>query len=73
MNLEEYRKRLDRSYIIAGANSQSEELQKVRAERDRYQYIAKMFYDNRFIHDPDQTRYAAKAYEEMISHEASDE
>jgi hypothetical protein len=43
-----------------------EALQEMTAQRDRYQYIAKMFYDNRFTQDAEQLRYATEAYEKEI-------
>jgi hypothetical protein len=66
VNLEEYRKRLDRSHTFTGVPSYWEALQEMTAQRDRYQYIAKMFYDNRFTQDAEQLRYATEAYEKEI-------
>lgn len=39
-------------------------------ERDRWQYIAKMFYDNRYKCDTEQTVFASKAYEGAIDKNA---
>jgi hypothetical protein len=64
MNLEEYRRRIEDAHTVTGVPTYWVELQEMIAERDRYQYIAKMFYDNRFAQDPDQTQFAADSYEE---------
>lgn len=64
MNLEEYKRRIEDAHTFTGIPTYWAELQEMTAERDRYQYIAKMFYDNRFAQDPDQTKFAADSYEQ---------
>jgi hypothetical protein len=64
MDLEEYKRRIEDAHTFTGIPTYWAELQEMTAERDRYQYIAKMFYDNRFAQDPDQTQFAADSYEE---------
>lgn len=67
MNREEYNRRLDTMHSVTGVPTYWEEFQQAIAERERYKYIAKMFYDNRFEQDPEQTRHAAEAYEQEIA------
>lgn len=67
MNIEEYNRRVDTMHSVTGVPTYWEELQQAIAKLERYKYIAKMFYDNRFEQDPEQNRYAAEAYEREIA------
>lgn len=66
MDLEEYKRRVENMHSVTGVPTYWEELQAVTAERDKYQYIAKMFYDNRYILDLEQLKFAAEEYEKVV-------
>lgn len=66
MNLEEYKRRIENAHTVTGVPTYWEDLQKMKAERDLYQYIAKMFYDQRFAQDRDAIMYASAKYEEAL-------